>query len=64
MGRRAAGTEAGINLDAYLQWRVNTAEKYEVARYETAASLWRAIDDAARRADVLGRLELALDRMR
>jgi hypothetical protein len=60
MVRRTAGSPAGINLDAYLQWRVNTAEKYEVARYETATSLWRAIDEAARRADVLGRLEAAL----
>ena len=42
------------------QWLADVNEDLELARYPTRVELWRAVDEAARRAESLARLEYAL----
>lgn len=42
------------------QWLADVNEDLELARYPTSVQLWRAVDEAARRAESLARLEQAL----
>jgi hypothetical protein len=45
------------------QWLADVREDLEVIRYPTRVHLLRAVDEAARRADSLMRLDRALERM-
>jgi hypothetical protein len=46
------------------QWLADISEDLEVLRYPTRWRLMQAVDEAARRADGLARLEYALLRLR
>ena len=47
-----------------LQWLADVTEEVEVRRYPMRAEMLHAIDEAARRAESLARLEYALARQR
>jgi hypothetical protein len=42
------------------QWLADLHEDLDLIRYPTHVQLWRTVDEAARRADSLARLEYAL----
>jgi hypothetical protein len=44
------------------QWLADLHEDLDLIRYPTHVQLWRTVDEAARRADSLARLEYALQR--
>lgn len=45
------------------QWLADVHEDLDLIRYPTRVQLLRAVDEAARRAESLARLEYALERM-
>jgi hypothetical protein len=45
------------------QWLADLHEDLNLIRYPTRVQLWRAVDEAARRAESLARLEHALQRL-
>lgn len=63
---QARTTEVGVALITRQQeqWLADLTEDLDLHRYPTRMQLMRAVDDAARRAESLARLEYALSRRR